>query len=387
MVFSIYLHAVRLSYLFILFLLILKCEAQQSLRVVMMNDTLKPAKMVRNYFLGKGITVSNIQYKGDMNALGIFEDSSGVTGFNRGIILSSGRVELFAGTNSRTNAGANFGRNFFFDEDFITRTDMCDGALLEFDFVPLHDSIAFRFIFGSDEYPEFVGKNFNDAFALLLKPKIGRAKPKNIGTLPNGTTVMINNVNAKKNAEWYVANDYFEAPLYRELEYDGLTKPIVAASKVIPGQPYHLKIIIADLGDCDYDSGVLLEALSFNSYSTKKPKPIRKNYFFSFKSNESVLEGTEEKKLKRLTDSLYRQSFDSIIIIGHTDSSGNEIFNKQLSENRAKSLANAFSKAGIKTTYIRTEGKGSSIPLRPNHTEAGRAINRRVEILFYLKRQ
>lgn len=361
-------------------------RAQQSLRVVMMNDTLKPVKMIKNYFLGKGIAASNIQYKGDVNALGVFDDSLGVTGFKRGIILSSGRVELFAGTNSRPNAGANFGGNFFFDEDFITRAEMCDGALLEFDFIPSHDSIAFRFIFGSDEYPEFVGKNFNDAFALLLKPKIGRTKSKNIGTLPNGTTVMINNVNAKKNAEWYVANDYFEAPLYRELEYDGLTKPIVAASKVIPGQLYHLKIIIADLEDCEYDSGVLLEALSFNSYSTKKPKPIRKNYFFSFRSNESVLEGTETLKIKRLTDSLYTQKFDSIIIIGHTDSSGNELFNKQLSENRAQSLAVIFTKAGIKSTYIRTEGKGSSLPLRPNNTEAGKAMNRRVEILFYPKR-
>ena len=372
----------------ILLLFAIQSRAQQSVSVVMTNDTLKPAKMVRSYFMGKGVSVSNVQFKGHPNALGVFEDKQQLTGFKKGIILSTGRVELFAGKNSRPNAGANLMRNFFFDEDFITHAEMCDGAVLEFDFVAQHDSIAFRFLFGSDEYPEFVGKNFNDAFALLIKPKKGRyTKPHNIGTIPDGTTVMINNVNHKKNSEWYVANDYFEAPLYNELEYDGLTKPIVAACRVIPNQPYHLKIIIADLEDCEYDSGVLLEALSFGSYSTKKPKPIRKNYFFSFKTSESALEPMENSKLKRLTDSLNKFTFDSIVVIGHTDSTGNETVNKQLSLDRANTLASSFKKASIKTTYIRTEGKGSSLPLHSNNSENGRATNRRVEVLFYPKRQ
>ncbi|MES2560320.1 MAG: OmpA family protein [Bacteroidota bacterium] len=353
----------------------------------MTNDTLKPHSMVKNYFMGTGVTLSNVKYTGDPNAFGIFSDSLQLTGFTKGIIISSGRVELFAGKNSRPNAGANFGRNFFFDEDFITHAEMCDGAVLEFDFIPQHDSIAFRFAFGSDEYPEFVGKNFNDAFALLVKPINGRnTKPKNIGTLPNGTTVMINNVNHKKNTEWYVANDYFEAPLYTELEYDGLTKPIVAACRVIPNQPYRLKVIIADLEDCEYDSGVLLEAYSFGSYSTRKRKPVRKNYFFSFQTNESTLEVAELSKLKRLTDSLARSVFDSIIIIGHTDSSGNMLLNEQLSLDRANTIASYFKNSGVKTTIIRTEGKGSRLPLRPNVTEQAKALNRRVEILFYRKR-
>lgn len=343
--------------------------------------------MVTDYFMGTGVSVSNVLYRGEPNALGVFSDSMRLTGFRKGIIISSGRVELFQGKNSRPNSGANFGHNFFFDEDFITSAEMCDGAVLEFDFIPEYDSIAFRFVFGSDEYPEFVGKNFNDAFALLVKPKFGKyTKPKNIGTLPNGTTVMINNVNHKKNSEFYVANDYFEAPLYNELEYDGLTKPIVAACRVIPNQPYHLKIIIADLEDCEYDSGVLLEALSFNSISTKKRKPFRRNYFFSFKTNESVLEPNEISKLKRLTDSLSRFAFDSIIIIGHTDSSGNVLLNQQLSLDRANTIAGYFKKTGVKTSAIRSEGRGSSVPLRPNNTEQGKAFNRRVEILFYRKR-
>lgn len=355
-------------------------------QVVMTNDTLRPTRIVKEYFLGKGITVSNVKFKGEADALGIFTDTAQSVGMKAGIAIATGRVEQIQGNNSRGNAGANFGRHFFFDENLITKATMCDGAVLEFDFVPTHDSIAFRFVFGSEEYPEFVGKDFNDVFAFYLSPKGGRyTKPKNIGTLPNGTTVMINNVNAKRNSEWYIPNDHFDMPLYSKLEYDGLTKPIVAASRVVPFKIYHLKIIIADLEDCEYDSGVLLEAGSFSSYSTHKPKPVKRNYFFSFETNSFNLNAGEHKKVKALTDSLAKFTFDSIIVIGHTDSTGDEILNKQLSEDRADAIAQLFKAAGMKVQTIRTEGRGSSQPLKPNTSEKGRAMNRRVEILFYRK--
>jgi outer membrane protein OmpA-like peptidoglycan-associated protein len=369
-----------------LFSLLYAISVPAQVKVTMINDTLRPERLVREYFLGKGIKVSNIKFKGEADAFGVFTDSAMYTGLEEGIVISTGRVELLQGNNSRPNAGANFGRHFFFDENLVTKAMMCDGATLELDFVPIHDSIAFRFVFGSEEYPEFVGKNFNDVFAFYLSPKKGKyVKPKNIGTLPNGTTVMINNVNHKRNNEWYVANDKFDDPLYQKLEYDGLTKPIVAASRVIPMQPYHLKIIIADLEDCEYDSGVLLEAQSFSSYSTKKPKPVKRNYFFGFESSSFKLEQTEIRKVKLLTDSLLRFSFDSIIIIGHTDSTGDETLNKQLSYDRANTIAGMFKNAGIKAGKIRVDGKGSSMPLQSNKTEKGKAINRRVEILFYRK--
>lgn len=361
--------------------------AWAQLHVVTVNDTLTPDQIVRSYFLGSGISIKKVSYKGEADALGLFTDKKAITGFSEGLIISNGRADLLPGKNSRPNAGANFGKYFFFDQDFITNANMCDGAVLEFDFVPSFDSIVFRFVFGSEEYPEFVGKNFNDAFALLIKPKAGRNAYKNIGTLPNGNTVMINNVNSKRNREWFVANDKFEDPLYNELEYDGITKPIVATARVIPYQIYHLKIMIADLGDCEYDSGVLLEAHSFNSFSTHKSKLYRKNYYFNFNHNRFDLSETDKKKVKQLTDSLARFSFDSIVIIGHTDSIGIEEENVTLSKNRAESIAYYFMRAAVKTNNIHTIGAGSSKPIQPNTSEKGRAANRRVEILFYHKKQ
>lgn len=348
--------------------------------------------MVREFLLGKGITISNVKYKGEADALGVFTDSNSLTGFKGGLILSNGRSDLLPGKNSRPNAGANFGRHFFFDEDFITQANMCDGAVLEFDFVPSFDSVAFRFVFGSEEYPEFVGRNFNDAFALLIKPKIARSKYKNIGSLPNGTTVMINNVNAKKNAEWYIANDYYTDPLYNELEYDGLTRPIVAGMKVIPLQPYHIKILIADLGDCEYDSGVLLEALSFSSYPIPKPhkpvhKAVKRTFHFNFENNSHQLSDSDTKRIRKLSDSLSRFSYDSIVVIGHTDSTGTELGNQTLSKKRAETIVTYLSMGNVKCNRWIARGAGSSQPVQPNSDEKGKAANRRVEILFYPKKR
>jgi outer membrane protein OmpA-like peptidoglycan-associated protein len=362
--------------------------AHAQMHVVTVNDTLTPAVLVKKYFLGQNMTVSNVQYQGDPEAIGLFEDYRRAMGFERGIIISNGRADILPGKNSRPNTGANFGRHYFFDPDFITRSTMCDGAVLEFDFIPQYDSITFRFVFGSEEYPEFVGKNFNDAFALLISPNTGKhTKPQNIGTLPNKTTVMINNVNHKTNSEWYVANDYYEAPFYDYLEYDGFTKPIVAAAKVVANKPYHIKILIADLEDCEYDSGVLLEALSFSSQSTKKPRPVRRQYYFNFATDSYALNKTEQGKVNRLADSVSKFAFDSIIVIGHTDSSGDEQHNLQLSQQRAETIAAALGQKFAKPPVIRSVGAGSSKPVQSNNTEKGKAANRRVEILFYKKRK
>lgn len=375
----------RLKIFTLLFLIPFTTFAQ--MRVVPINDTLTPAVLVKEYFLGKNMTVKNIRFNGDPEALGLFEDNQMATGFSSGIIISNGRVDIIPGKNSRHNTGANFGRHFFFDPDFITKATMCDGAVLEFDFVPMYDSIAFRFVFGSEEYPEFVGKNFNDAFALLISPLTGKhTKPVNIGTLPNKTTVMINNVNHKTNSEWYVANDKFEAPFYNYIEYDGFTKPIVAGIKVIPNKPYHIKILIADLEDCEYDSGVLLEAVSFSSYTTRKPKPIRRLYHFNFEPDSFSLNPTEQNKVNHLADSIGKLQFDSIIVIGHTDSTGDEAHNIVLSKQRAETIAGVFQNGFANPPVICPLGVGSSKPLKKNTTEKGKATNRRVEVLFYKKR-
>ena len=66
---------------------------------------------------------------------------------------------------------------------------------------------------------------------------------------------------------------------------------------------------------------------------------------------------------------------------GHTDASGKESYNQQLSLRRAKSVGNVLTGVGMKEENIQLRGLGSSEPVAPNTTVAGRTENRRVSIV------
>lgn len=67
-------------------------------------------------------------------------------------------------------------------------------------------------------------------------------------------------------------------------------------------------------------------------------------------------------------------------VLGHTDSTGSEAVNKALSEKRAQAVAALLRSRGVAAARIATRGYGASQPIGDNGTDAGRALNRRVEI-------
>lgn len=71
---------------------------------------------------------------------------------------------------------------------------------------------------------------------------------------------------------------------------------------------------------------------------------------------------------------------DSITVVGHTDSTGSDAYNQNLSERRAASVKNYLVSQGVSSTAIRTSGMGESQPVADNSTDDGRQQNRRVEI-------
>ena len=73
-----------------------------------------------------------------------------------------------------------------------------------------------------------------------------------------------------------------------------------------------------------------------------------------------------------------------IAIIGHTDITGSDAINQPLSVSRANSVNNYLKSCGVSASQIkRIEGQGSSNPVADNSTEAGRKLNRRVEVYMY----
>lgn len=71
-----------------------------------------------------------------------------------------------------------------------------------------------------------------------------------------------------------------------------------------------------------------------------------------------------------------------VLILGHADSSGQVESNRKLSEDRAKSVAAIFRLSGLQRDRLQLKGVGSDMPRAANDSAAGRALNRRVEILL-----
>ena len=68
-----------------------------------------------------------------------------------------------------------------------------------------------------------------------------------------------------------------------------------------------------------------------------------------------------------------------IEIQGHTDNVGSKSYNRELSENRAKTVYDALLQLGVQTKQLVFQGYGDSQAVADNNTEAGRAINRRTQ--------
>jgi outer membrane protein OmpA-like peptidoglycan-associated protein len=84
--------------------------------------------------------------------------------------------------------------------------------------------------------------------------------------------------------------------------------------------------------------------------------------------------------LDQFAQSMVQNPGSVIQIIGHTDASGNDAANLQLSRQRANATRDYLASRGVAMNRMATDGRGEHEPLASNDTEAGRARNRRVEI-------
>ena len=86
--------------------------------------------------------------------------------------------------------------------------------------------------------------------------------------------------------------------------------------------------------------------------------------------------------LNQFAQGLSSQPNTEIRIIGHTDSTGSEAINNPLSINRAASARDYLVSRGVDAGHIQIDGRGEREPIADNSTEAGRAMNRRIEIFL-----
>lgn len=101
-----------------------------------------------------------------------------------------------------------------------------------------------------------------------------------------------------------------------------------------------------------------------------------------FAVDSAAVRSDLERDLRALAGNLQAYPNSTIQVIGHTDSDGDAAYNLNLSERRASSVANVLISSGVAPARVRTIGRGEDQPVADNLTPAGKAQNRRVEIVI-----
>ncbi|HLP64568.1 choice-of-anchor L domain-containing protein [Flavobacterium sp.] len=228
------------------------------------------------------VTTSTGTNFGSVNGIGYFNRNGSTFPFEDGVILSTGDNSRAPGPNTEGLSDGAFGwpgdaQLFNYIQGLGIDPNLQDynnASILEFDFIPLIDNISFDFIFASEEYGTFQC-DFSDAFAFFLTNN-STGVTTNLAIVPNTTTpisvitIRDNTYNAgcaSVNPQYF--DEFYQLPagvnpLGAPIDYNGVTVPLTATSPVIPGQQYHIKLVIADRNDTAFDSAVFLEGGSFN---------------------------------------------------------------------------------------------------------------------------
>ncbi|GAB5522384.1 MAG: OmpA family protein [Roseivirga sp.] len=102
-----------------------------------------------------------------------------------------------------------------------------------------------------------------------------------------------------------------------------------------------------------------------------------------FATNSSDLNATTKENLRDLATVLEKYEDTNILIEGHTDNTGAEDYNQQLSEKRASAVLDYLVSLSLDYQRLQTQAYGELQPVADNSTAAGRRANRRVEVAIY----
>jgi len=260
------------------------------------NPPFDPERLIRDVFLGEGVEVVNIQFDGPTTAIGYFKGGAAAVGIDEGIAITTGLAKSSssgAGIDRPSEIDAQVANGSAVTDDNLTSivpndpdgsTNLFDISRYTITFIPKGDRVRFRYVFGSEEYPEFVCSQYNDIFGFFLDGP-GLSGPfersgVNLATVP-GTNlpVTINSINPGMHGTQGsptgcdgAGGSLTQTAFYSDNTapgnfptYDGLTTLLTVEADVMPCSTYTMQITIGDVGDGNYDSGVFLQAKSFST--------------------------------------------------------------------------------------------------------------------------
>ena len=194
-----------------------------------------------NSFLSGG-SAENMFFNGPSGSIGTYQNTSGLWGLYPGIVLSSGRVIDYSdGANTSESFSTDFGAGGHADLTSLTGYPTYDASSFGFDFRATQKTISFNFDFGTDEYAEYVGSQFNDGFGAWLTDS--KDNKTQLAFDNSGNRISVNTA--------WMSNT-------PGTELDGTTGLLTTTANVVPGQNYNIEFAVADASDHVWDSTVYL---------------------------------------------------------------------------------------------------------------------------------
>jgi hypothetical protein len=225
-------------------------------------NTAASALQMAEAIFGDGVIVHSATYTGDPAASAIYSNGQlapGVVPSDTGVILSTGRVADFTQSSGDPNRAAGTttdttGPNNDPLFNALAGAGSFDASFLEVSFTPSGSMMTMRFVFGSEEYPEYINSSFNDVVGVWVN---GVSVPMTV----NGGTASVNNINGATQQNLFIDNqtDAFNT------EMDGFTVTLSLSIPVTAGVPNTIRIGIADVGDAAFDSNLLIAADSIQT--------------------------------------------------------------------------------------------------------------------------
>lgn len=223
-----------------------------------------------NALLGTTYGLSNFSIKltGESEATGLFQNDP--FGLGSGIVLSTGLVSKIPGENKEDGgivADLYQMPNDLSNSFIAPKTPDSVSLEISFDADQSASKLFFQYVFGSEEFVEFGGSQYNDSFELLLNKT-------NLAKLSDGQTVTINNLVPKPTGPFHP--DYINNPKGSNTltKLDGFTQMLTFEGLLLKNARNTLKINIKDVGDGRLDSAVFLKGKSFGTVLPPDPEKV-----------------------------------------------------------------------------------------------------------------
>lgn len=258
------------------FLLLLFCSynvvfSQQQISV---DSSVPLDQLVLNNLVKGCVEISNIQSSINGSSYGLasygyFNKASSNFPFQDGVMLSTGNAES-GGNSPRTPTLSEGSTIWGTDPDLETAlgiSNTLNATSIEFDLVSTSNLVQFNYLLASEEYFGINPCQFSDGFVFLIKPTASAGPYQNIAVVPGTSTpVSTNSIHDEIFGICPAQNyQYFDGYQLGDTNYNGRTVPLIATASIVPYVQYHIKLIIADYSDLQYDSAVFIEGISFDN--------------------------------------------------------------------------------------------------------------------------